>query len=106
MVVTLEPFQLINTRLYEDVLTPAKVPTVVVSAHELEGFIAAVLREPDPDVYLTAAYNSTDELTPRSLSAAVNGLEHPPNPILDEAWDRFMKPITDSPSRHGDDRQT
>lgn len=106
MVVTLEPFQLINTRLYEDVLTPAKVPTVVVSAHELEGFIAAVLREPEPDVYLTAAYNSTDELTPRSLSAAVNGLEHPPNPILDEAWDRFMKPITDSPSRHGDDRQT
>lgn len=31
MVVTLEPFQLINTPLYEDMLTPAKVPTVVVS---------------------------------------------------------------------------
>ncbi len=95
MIVTLEPFHLINTPVYEDVLTPEKVPTVVVSAHELEGFIAAVLPEPDPDVYLTAAYNRTDELAPRSLSAAVNGLEHPPNPILAEAWDRFMKPIAD-----------
>ena len=95
MVVTLEPFHLINTLVYEDVLTPATVPTVVVSAHELEDFIAAVLPEPDPDVYLTAAYNPTDELAPRSLSAAVNGLEHPPNPILAEAWDRFMKPIAD-----------
>jgi hypothetical protein len=75
MVVTLEPFHLINTLVYEDVLTPAKVPTVVVSAHELEGFIAAVLPEPNPDVYLAAAYNPTDELAPRSLSAAVNGLE-------------------------------
>jgi hypothetical protein len=95
MVVTLEPFQLINTPVYNDVLTSARVPTVVVSAHELEGFIAAVLPEPDPDVYLTAAYNPTDELAPRSLSAAVNGLEHPPNPILAEAWDRFMEPIAD-----------
>ena len=68
---------------------------VVVSAHELEGFVAAVLGEPDPDVYLTAAYNPTNEVAPRSLSAAVKRLEHPPNPILDEAWDRFMKPIAD-----------
>lgn len=95
MVVTLEPFHLINTLVYKDVLTPAKVPTVVVSAHELEGFIAAALPEPDPDVYLTAAYNPTDELAPKSLSAAVAGLEHPPNPILAEAWDRFIKPIAD-----------
>ncbi len=33
-----------------------------------EGFVAAVLPEPDPDVYLTAAFNPTDELAPRSLS--------------------------------------
>lgn len=93
MVVTLEPFHLIGTPLYADVLTPASVPTVVVSAHELEGFIAAVLPEPDPGVYLHKAFTAAEEEGTNSLSAAVKDLEHPPNPILAEAWDRFMRPI-------------
>lgn len=92
---TLEPFHLINTPIYADLLTLADLSLIVVSAQELEGFIAAVLSEPDPDVYLDLAYNPTDEVAPRSLAAAVSGLEYDPNPILDEVWDRFLSPIED-----------
>ena len=95
MVVTLEPFHLTNTPLYDEVLTSADVPTVVVSAHELEGFVAAVLPEPDADEYLEAAYVPTEDRLVPSLSAAVAELAHGPNPILAAAWDRFMKPIDD-----------
>lgn len=66
----------------------------VLGVNDIERKVG-LLPEPDPDVYLTAAYNPTHELAPKSMSAAVNGPEHPPNPILAEAWERFTKPITE-----------
>jgi hypothetical protein len=94
LVVTLEPFLLANTDLYNGVLTAPKIPTIIASAHELEGFIANLIGHPDPTRFLTAAYEPPDG-QPKSLPKAVEDLERQANPILSAAWDRFMKPVDD-----------
>src|SRR6266436_5604891 len=40
VVVTLEPFHLVNTFVYEDLMGKTEIPLVVASAHEIEGFVA------------------------------------------------------------------
>lgn len=94
LVVTLEPFHLVNTNFYDDVFERPSIPTTVTSSHELEGAIA-VLREADD-----LGARLLDALTPvdgavTSLNHATKTLPNSPNPLLDKAWRRFSEPWGD-----------
>ena len=68
-------------------LERADVPTIVASAHELEGFISAVHDRPDAGARMLDAVHQTEPHPP--LHAAVKDLAVRPNPLLDDAWRRF-----------------
>ena len=91
LVITLEPFHLMNTFL-QDALTRSRIPVTVACAHELEAVAALAATVPDFGQRLRAA------LTPgqwgsRSLRATVEGIAGSPNPILLESWERFTTPF-------------
>lgn len=95
LVVTLEPFHLVNTDLfYGDVLTKPSIPTTIASAHELEGAVAVLRGAPDVGSRLLEALG-TDGAGGASISDACEGLADAPNPLLDEAWERFSQPWKD-----------
>lgn len=91
LVVTLEPFHLMNTFLL-DAMTRSTVPITIASAHELEAVAALGQSLPDFDARLRAALTPGD-LGRRSLRAVVDGVTGKPNPILLETWDRFSAPF-------------
>jgi hypothetical protein len=97
VVVTLEEFHLVNTFLH-DILSTAEIPTAVASAHELEGVLAVVFDRADVGSRIMAALRP-DPPAPPSLSAATDGLPNRPNPLLDQAWDRFRGPFEEMRAR-------
>jgi hypothetical protein len=88
LVVTLEPFYLVNTDFYDDVFERPTIATTVAYAHEVERTIAALRDAPDTGRRLLAAL-SPDGRPTTTLVDAAEGLPHDPNPLLDDAWDRF-----------------
>lgn len=95
LVVTLEPFHLINTGFfYDDVLTKPSIPTAVASAHELEGVVARLQHAPDTGQRLLDALAAKNNSVAR-LQDAGDGLSDDGNPLLQEAWDRFTQPWSD-----------
>ncbi len=91
LVVTLEPFHMVNTDLYNDVFQRPSIPTTVVSSHELEGAVAMLRGAADLGARLLAALSPVDGVV-TSLSRAAQGLRNATNPLLDEAWQRFSEP--------------
>lgn len=95
LVVTLEPFHLVNTDLfYGDVLTKPSIPTTIASSHELEGAVAVLRGAPDVGRRLLDALG-TDGPGGARLDDACEGLADAPNPLLDKAWERFSQPWSD-----------
>jgi hypothetical protein len=90
LVVTLEPFHLVQTFLFEDVLGDASVPITITSAHELEGVVAMLAERPDVGERLLQALTPQPD-SPPSLREAVKDLTPVPNPILSNGWDRFTE---------------
>jgi hypothetical protein len=91
IVVTLEPFYLVNTSLYDDVFERPTTPTIVVSSHDLEGTVAGLQDSPDVGKRLLDALTPDDGAVAQIRTAA-DGLPTVGNPILLEAWDRFCRP--------------
>lgn len=94
LVVTLEPFHLAVTFLYENLVGTPDIPIAIASSHELEGFVAAATTRSDVGHLLHSALNPPAP-TPPSLAKAVGHLTRGPNPILSESWDRFTKPFSE-----------
>ena len=94
LVVTLEPFHMVNTIFFDDVLERPSTPTLVVSAHELEGTLAVLQNAPDTGARLLTALTPSNGL-PSGLSKAASDLANIPNPLLREAWNRFSAPWDD-----------
>lgn len=94
LVVTLEPFHLVNAEIYDDVLKRPSTPTTVASAHELERFVAVLRSSPEVGQRLLNALTGPDS-GGAVLGDAIAGLPEATNPLLDEAWDRFSQPWTD-----------
>jgi hypothetical protein len=95
LVVTLEPFHLVNTDLfYGDVLTKPSIPTTIASSHELEGAAAVLRGAPDVGRRPLDALGA-DEPGGARINDACGGLADAPNPLLDEAWERFSRPWSD-----------
>ena len=88
LVVTLEPFHLINTGIYQDLIGSPSVSTLVASAHELEGVVAGLRNSPDIGLRLVEALTPSQGQIP-SLRRVLEGLSVLPNPLLDRAWERF-----------------
>lgn len=88
LIVTLEPFHLANTFLFEDLIPPPREGLAIASSHEVEGVVAALAQRRDVGQRLLRALNP-DPPTPPSLTTAAEDLESGPNPILDDAWGRF-----------------
>lgn len=88
LVVTLEPFYLVNTPFYDDIFSRPSISTTVASAHELEGAIALLRDTPDLGRRLHAAL-TPDAGKVTSLASAADGLTNAANPLLDGAWERF-----------------
>lgn len=103
VVVTLEPFLLVNTFVH-GLLDEADLPTVVASAHELEGFLGAVHDRADVGQRFVAAVSQPPPQPP-SLDGAILDIEARPNPLLDAAWDRFNKPLEDLAAQMDEDER-
>jgi len=88
IVVTLEPFHLANTLIWDETLPTCDIPSAVVPIQELEGTIGAVQGALDIGQRIHSALTPTSP-SPPSLGAAAEGLEPKPNPILDAAWARL-----------------
>jgi hypothetical protein len=95
LVVTLEPFHLVQTFLYEDVLGDTTVPITIAWAHDLEGVVATLAEQPDVGERLLRALTPEADRPP-SLRDAAKDLPPLPNPILSDGWDRFTE--RDKPS--------
>jgi hypothetical protein len=87
VVVTLEPFHLVNA-FSPDLIDDAAIPTVIVSSHELEGFISAIFDRTDVGSRFMASFNQPVG-SPHSLQASVVDLPSRPNQLLKSAWERF-----------------
>jgi hypothetical protein len=90
LVVTLEPFHLVQTFLYEEVLGESPVPVTIAWAHDLEGVVATLAEHPDVGERLLRALTPEPD-SPPSLLDAAQGLAAQPNPILSNGWDRFTE---------------
>lgn len=88
LIVTLEPFHLANTFLFEDLIPPPHEGLAIASSHEVEGVVAALADRTDVGQRLLRALDPTPPKPP-SLTAAAEDLDSGPNPILDDAWGRF-----------------
>lgn len=97
LVVTLEPFHLANTPFLDDLLPAKSVPTLVTSSHELEGFVAGHLSDPELGKRLLEAANAPVN---QPLSA-IEGGTRARNPILDEGW-KFIEHIREQRSEDRD----
>jgi hypothetical protein len=99
LVVTLEPFHLVNTDFYDDVFQRPSIPTTVASSHELEGTVAVLRTARDTGPRLLDALTPTGPGSATSLGKAGEGLPSAANPLLDDAWRRFTEP---RPELHGE----
>lgn len=104
LVVTLEPFLLVDPWLYNDVLGVRSVPTEVIYSHVFEGVIPTIAPEPDAGrrILETVSRLGTGT-TPSGLTGsfddAAAGLEGIRNPILATAWGRVgPQTVEDDPA--------
>jgi hypothetical protein len=91
LVVTLEPFHLVNTFFYDDVLQRPAVPSAVVSAHELETLVGTLCRVSDLGERLLRALTPSVDSIP-NIQDATSDLEVLPNEAIFSAWERFYSP--------------
>lgn len=82
VVVTLEPFHLVNTIIH-DLIGSADIPVLVASSHELEGFIAAVYDRTDVGGRFVAAFNrpNLEPPTPHAANPDGSAKESAPHPL-------------------------
>lgn len=100
LVVTLEPFHLVNTDIcHDEVLTRPSIPTAIAPAHELEATVAVLAEVPETGRRLLEALSSDGPGGAR-LDDACEGLPRAPNALLDDAWERFTRPWTDLSASH------
>ena len=93
LVVTLEPFHLVNSDFYDDVFVRPSIPTTVASSHELEGTVAVLCTATGTGSRLLDALTPSNEPgTVTSLVKAIEGLPGAANPLLTDAWRRFTSP--------------
>jgi len=88
LVVTLEPFHLVDTFLFDGVLPPARTPTATASAHDVEAVCAALAGRPDAGRRLLDALTPMPPAPP-ALRRASEGLPPARNPLLDGWWRRW-----------------
>jgi hypothetical protein len=100
LVVTLEPFHLVPTFLYEDVLGDASLPITITSAHELEGVVATLAERSDGGERLLRALTPEPD-SPPSLWDAVTGLTPVPNPSWVTAGTASLRACASRRSRPG-----
>lgn len=98
LVVTLEPFHLVNTDLYEDVLSRPSIPTIVASSYEVEQLVA-VLHDGQSDLTLLKALTPGPDKIIASLAQAIEGIPLARNPLLLAAWERLMAPWSESAAK-------
>lgn len=91
LVVTLEPFHLVNTFFFDDVLERPTIPSAVVSAHELETLVGTLCSASDLGGRLLSALTPTTDSIP-NIQDATADLEVLPNEAISSAWDRFYAP--------------
>lgn len=104
VVVTLEPFHLVNSVFYADLLSRPSIPTAVVSSHELEVFVGKIRRFPDIGERVVNALTPKGESGSISLASAADDIAYQRNSLLDDAWERFSKPWSDAVSSKQDDQ--
>jgi hypothetical protein len=85
---------LVNSAFFDDLFDRPSVPTLVASAHELEGTVAVLRDISDAGARLLGALTPT-EIRAARLADATDGLPNRPNPILSDAWDAFSQPWDD-----------
>lgn len=87
LVVTLEPFLLVDSFFYDGVLERARTPTATASAHDVESVCAALAGRAD------AGRRILDALTgdPPALRRASEGLPAERNVLLDRWWNRWSR---------------
>lgn len=88
LVVTLEPWHLAGTFVYDELLPDAPVQIVIASAHDVEGTVARLADRHDVGARLLDALAAVPPTAP-SLRAAAEDLPTAPNAVLRECWDRF-----------------
>jgi hypothetical protein len=92
LIITLEPWHLAETFLYEDLLTGARVPIAVTSAHALETVAPTLADRADTGDRLLQAF-SRPPPAPPMFRNAIDGLSTVSNPLLQACWDRFLPDI-------------
>ncbi|MGW1641567.1 hypothetical protein [Streptomyces lavendulae] len=98
IVVTMEPYHLVNTPAFRSVLPASDVPTVIASCSELEDAVVAT----DPGLE-TAVLASFEHPPPTGWSLRdLAGSRTVINPILEEAWEAYPwggRPTEGPPAR-------
>jgi hypothetical protein len=89
LIVTLEPWHLAGTFLYNDLLGGARIPIAVTSAHGVETVAPTLACRADTGQRLLKAFTPAAPAPP-SLRAAIEDLDNAPNPLLQDCWDRFL----------------
>ncbi|GAB4590160.1 hypothetical protein Ntsu_79920 [Nocardia sp. IFM 10818] len=88
LVVTLEPLHLVDTYVYEDLLTDTAVPTATASAHIFEQVLPTLAGLADGAARLLEALTAKPP-TPVALSRAVEDVAPVRNPISISLWDNW-----------------
>lgn len=89
LIVTLEPFHLVDTFLFDDVLPAAATTGATASAHDVESVCAVLADRPDAGQLLLGALTARPP-TPPSLRRAAEGLAPQRNLLLDRWWRRWQ----------------
>lgn len=98
LVMTLEPFFMMDDWLYGDLIGGKSIPISVSHAHVLEGVTTLLSDRADAGVRLLTALTEREDpdgvKIPARLDRAVEGLESSDrsNPILAKAWERLLPP--------------
>jgi hypothetical protein len=90
LIITLEPFHLIETFIFESVLGSTSIPITIASAHNLETVIADLAGRADVGVRLLDALSFGTKGPPRLTDATKDlapSTSH--NPIIDDSWRRW-----------------
>jgi hypothetical protein len=88
LVVTLEPFHLVDTFLFDDVLPATTTAGATASAHDVETVCAVLADRLDAGQLLLDALTAQPPAPP-SLRRSVDGLPSRRNPLLDRWWRRW-----------------
>jgi len=101
LIVTLEPWHLAETFLYDDLLTGACVPTAVTSAHGRRNRRTDIGR-PRRHRGTAVAGVDTNSASTAVVSRRHRGLVNESNPVLQACWDRFLPDVPHHRAAAGD----